>query len=119
MKFSCKALAGAFAVLLSSAALAQTTVPSANSPTKEQIRAEMRADKAANRALAKKVKQAIYHTKGLYDTNIAVFAKARTGEVILAGLIVDEPQDQIAQSVASKVQGVQSVTSKLTVYEAP
>lgn len=87
--------------------------------TKQQIRAEMKADKAANRELARKVQGAIYKTKDLSGAEIAVFAKAKTGKVILAGMIVDESQDQVAQDAASKVAGVRSVTSKLTVYEAP
>jgi hyperosmotically inducible periplasmic protein len=117
MTFRSQALVGIIAVLLSSAALAQT--PASAPLTKEQLRAQMKADKPANHALAKKVQQAIYGTKGLSDTDITVFAMARTGKVILAGLIMDESQDQLAQDTASKVAGVQSVVSKLTVYEAP
>ncbi|WP_321867211.1 BON domain-containing protein [Paraburkholderia tropica] len=113
-------LAAAAAALLSSAAFAQTAA-NADAPalTKEQIRAQMKADHAANVALAKKVRQAIYSTKALNDTDIAVFAKARTGKVVLAGTILDESQDQIAQDTASKVAGVQTVASKLMTYEAP
>ncbi|OLL32461.1 hypothetical protein BTH42_08490 [Burkholderia sp. SRS-W-2-2016] len=115
-------LKGALAVLLSSAALAQAataTSGDAAASTKEQLRAEMRADRAANHALAKKVREMLFKTKGLNDTDIAVFANTRTGKVILAGTIFDESQDQIAQDAASKVAGVQSVASKLTLYAAP
>jgi hyperosmotically inducible periplasmic protein len=117
-----KALAGALAVLLSSAAFAQNASAPAGdnaTPTKAQMRAEMRADRAANHALAKKVHEALYKVKDLNDTDIAVFANTRTGKVILAGTIIDESQDQIAQDAASKVPGVQSVSSKLTLYAAP
>ncbi|WP_321916166.1 MULTISPECIES: BON domain-containing protein [unclassified Paraburkholderia] len=111
-----QALTGVFAVLLSTSVLAQTAAPAA--PTKEQVRAQMKADKAANKAFSKTVWQAVYKTKGLEDTDIAVFSEARTGKVILAGMIMDASQEQIAQDAAAKVPGVQSVTSKLTVYEA-
>ncbi|MBB5415989.1 BON domain-containing protein [Paraburkholderia atlantica] len=116
-----KALTGALAVLLSSAALVQAATPPADNaaPTKEQLRAEMRADRAANHALAKKVREALFSSKSLNDTDIAVFANTRTGKVTLAGTILDESQDQLAQDVASKVPGVQSVSSKLTLYTAP
>jgi hyperosmotically inducible periplasmic protein len=115
-----KVLTGALAVLLSTAALAQNATPSdAAAPTKAQLRAEMRADRAANHALAKQVRDALYKTKDLNDTDIAVFANKRTGKIILAGTILDESQDQIAQDAASKVPGVQSVASKLSLYAAP
>jgi hyperosmotically inducible periplasmic protein len=113
-----KVLTGALAVLLSTAALAQNATP-ADAPTKAQLRAEMRADRAANHALAKQVRDALYKTKDLNDTDIAVFANKRTGKIILAGTIFDESQDQIAQDAASKVPGVQSVASKLSLYAAP
>lgn len=113
-----KALTGVFAVLLSSSVLAQTAAPAPAASTKEQVRAQMKADKAANKAFSKTVWQAVYKTKGLEDTDIAVFSEARTGKVILAGMIMDASQEQIAQDAAAKVPGVQSVTSKLTVYEA-
>ncbi|WP_322029007.1 BON domain-containing protein [Paraburkholderia sp. J76] len=113
-----KALTGVFAVLLSSSALAQTAASAPAASTKDQVRAQMKADKAANKAFSKTVWQAVYKTKGLEDTDIAVFSEARTGKVILAGMIMDASQEQIAQDAAAKVPGVQSVTSKLTVYEA-
>lgn len=118
-------LTGALAVLLSTAALAQsaatatTTTGDTAAPTKAQLRAEMRADRAANHALAKQVREALYKNKDLNDTDIAVFANKRTGKIILAGTILDESQDQIAQDAASKVPGVQSVATKLTLYAAP
>jgi osmotically-inducible protein OsmY len=71
----------------------------------------------ANRAFARRVQQAIYKTKGLADADIVVFAKANTGQVTLAGFIETEDQDRLAQAAAAKVQGVTSVTSKLTLQE--
>lgn len=120
-----KVLTGALAVLLSTAALAQSATPAAAptadaaAPTKAQLRAQMRADRAANHALAKQVHEALYKNKDLNDTDIAVFANKRTGKIILAGTILDESQDQVAQDTAAKVAGVQSVATKLTLYAAP
>jgi hyperosmotically inducible periplasmic protein len=74
-------------------------------------------DRATNRAFARRVQKAIFRTKGLEDTEIVVFAKAKTGDVTLAGFIVSEDQDQLAQDAAKKVPGVKSVTSKLTLQE--
>jgi lipopolysaccharide export LptBFGC system permease protein LptF len=117
MTLSKPILAGAVAVLMiSSTAFAQSG--DATTPTRQQIRAEMKAEKAANHALAKKVRQAFDKSSDLNDTEIVVFSKARTGKVILAGMIMDPSQDQIAQDIAAKVPGVQSVDSKLSVYEA-
>lgn len=110
--------------LHSFAALAQIPAEDAGSffadqpaTTNQQIRAERKKERIANNALAKKVKQAIYKSKGLSDTEIVVFSTARTGEVILAGVIMEPSQEQKATSVASEVPGVSSVTSKLTLYE--
>jgi osmotically-inducible protein OsmY len=63
------------------------------------------------------VKQTLYKTKGLEESDIAVFSKAKTGQVMLAGFVRSEDQDHIATAAAGKVQGVTSVTSKLTVQE--
>ncbi|MEX3527306.1 MAG: BON domain-containing protein [Burkholderia sp.] len=87
-------------------------------PTRQQIRAEMKAEKAANHALAKKVRQAFDKSTDLNDTEIVVFSQARSGKVILAGMLMDPSQDQVAQDIAAKVPGVQSVDSKRSVYEA-
>jgi hyperosmotically inducible periplasmic protein len=119
MKLSYKVMCGVTAVLLSSAVFAQdASAPSAGEPmTKAQIRAERKAERPENKALSKRVQQAIYKTKGLEDAEIAVFATAKTGNVILAGMIIDPAQEQMATDAASKVPGVKSVTSKLTMYE--
>jgi hyperosmotically inducible periplasmic protein len=73
-----------------------------------------KATRAANRAFAKKVHQALTKTKGLEGTDIAVFANARIGEVVLGGFIDRQEQEHIATDAASKVPGVTSVTSKIT-----
>ena len=76
-----------------------------------------KAEHAANRNFARRVRQTLNKTKGLEDSDIVVFAMAKTGQVTLAGFIQTEDQDQIATAAAGKVQGVTSVTSKLTLQE--
>ena len=76
-----------------------------------------KAERAANRAFAKRVAHSVYKSKGMEDSDIVVFAKAKTGQVTLAGFIRSGDQDQIAQAAAGKVQGVSSVKSTLTVRE--
>lgn len=78
--------------------------------TKKSIR-------AANRAFSRTVQKSILKTKGLENTSIAVFGDAKTGHVTLSGEILSEDQDSIAVDAAKKVQGVTSVTSKLSLHE--
>ena len=109
----------AAAALLSTVAYAQAPAssPDADAAAPAQAPLTKKAVRQANRAFAKRVQQAIYKTKGLQDADIVVFAKANTGQVTLAGFIETEDQDRIAQAAAAKVQGVTSVTSKLTLQE--
>ncbi|MGF6773793.1 hyperosmotically inducible protein [Paraburkholderia sp. GAS199] len=76
-------------------------------PTKKTVR-------ASNRAFSKTVQRAIFKTKGLEETSIAVFGNAKTGHVTLAGQIESQDQEGVAIGAAKKVQGVTSVSSKLT-----
>lgn len=95
-----------------SSATAQTSATMASEASQPGV--SKKAERAANRAFAKKVHQALNKTKGLGGTEIAVFADARTGEVVLGGFIDDQGQEHIATDAASKVPGVKSVNSKLT-----
>jgi osmotically-inducible protein OsmY len=88
-----------------------------NAAAPDQVPSTKKTERAANRFLAKRVKQILYKTKGLDDSDIAVFAKAKTGQVTLAGFISSEDQDQIAQAAAGKVHGVASVKSTLSLRE--
>jgi osmotically-inducible protein OsmY len=63
------------------------------------------------------VQQAIYKSKSLGEAEISALATASTGKVILTGMIMDPKQEQVATNAAQGVQGVTSVTSKLTLYE--
>ncbi|HTR05435.1 MAG TPA: BON domain-containing protein [Paraburkholderia sp.] len=121
MKIRYKVACCVLAASLSTLALAQTPAPtdSAQSAdgapmTTAQIHAERKAERVENKALSKRVQQAIYKTKGLEDAEIAVFATARTGQVILAGMIIDEDQGKLASDVAAKVPGVTSVSNRLS-----
>jgi hyperosmotically inducible periplasmic protein len=104
-----------FAQAPASASTAQSG--SSATPLADQSLAAKKAARAANRMLAKQVQQTIFKTKGLDDTEIAVFAKAGTGTVTLAGSLADESQEHIATKAARSVPGVKSVTSMLVVRE--
>jgi osmotically-inducible protein OsmY len=115
----------AIAGCLSTAVLAQgpTSAPVAQSGATVTSQASQpggskKADRAANRLFAKKVHQVLNRTKGLAGTDIAVFANAQTGEVILSGFIDTANQEHIATDAASKVQGVTSVSSKIVLRPA-
>ncbi|TCW85370.1 transporter [Burkholderia sp. SRS-46] len=85
--------------------------PEASAPASPK--AVKKAERAANRAFAKTVRQAIMKSPGIGNAQVTVFAKAKTGEVTLAGLVTDESQGRAAVEAARHVQGVTSVTSKL------
>lgn len=120
MKTTYKAALWAIAACLSTVVLAQgpTSGPAAQSGATVTGQASepggsRKADRAANRSFAKKVHQVLNRTKGLAGTDIAVFANAQTGEVILSGFIDTPDQEHIATDAASKVEGVTSVSSKI------
>ncbi|RKP59211.1 BON domain-containing protein [Pararobbsia silviterrae] len=69
--------------------------------------------KAANRALVKKVRKALAHAKGLEPTRI--YTKAVDGVVTLTGSVPEQGQVDIATQAAQSVEGVSSVSNKLTV----
>jgi osmotically-inducible protein OsmY len=93
------------------AATSGSSVSASNpAPSKKSVR-------VANRAFSKTVQKALFRTKGLEDTTIAVFGNAKTGHVTLAGQIESDDQEGLAVDAAKKVQGVTSVSSKLTLRE--
>lgn len=116
-----KALLGGIVMTSSLACLAQGAAPetatpgaqSAQAPAQATAPASPRMMKKADRAFAKKVRQAIAKAHGIGDAQFTVFAKANTGEVTLAGYVTDEQQDKVAVDAARQVPGVTSVTSKL------
>ena len=120
MRTTCKAALWALAGCLSTIALAQEPASSTAAQAGAAVASEAsqpglskKAERAANRSFAKKVHHALDKTKGLGGTDIAVFANARTGEVILGGFIDSPGQERLATEAAGKVPGVKSVSSKI------
>ncbi|CAB3761011.1 BON domain-containing protein [Paraburkholderia solisilvae] len=70
--------------------------------------------KQADRALAKAVRRALGKTPG-FDVS-GVFVKARNGAVTLSGSVKDGSQISQAEEVTRQVQGVTSVSNKLTLF---
>ncbi|REG49083.1 BON domain-containing protein [Paraburkholderia sp. BL6669N2] len=73
---------------------------------------ERKAERAANRALSKKVRAALTSTRGLDVSNVTVLA--RKGAVTLAGTVPDDQQIALAENAAQGVEGVASVKNNLT-----
>jgi hyperosmotically inducible periplasmic protein len=69
--------------------------------------------KAANRALAKKVRHALARTKGLDPTHI--YVKVVGGAVTLSGSAATQAEIDLAVKAAQGVDGVESVKNGLTV----
>lgn len=104
-----------FVALTSVTSYTQSASPDTQTATQTAApsRSAKKAERLENRAFAKKVRQAIVKAHGIGNAQVTVFAKAKTGEVTLAGLITDESQDKAAVEAARQVPGVTSVTSKL------
>ena len=103
-----KALGGVVAVVVacntyaqSSDATAATAAPSAKTVKKE------------NRQLGRKVRGALAKAQGIDVSSISV--RARGGAVTLTGSVPDQSQIDKAGDVAKGVDGVTSVSNKLTV----
>jgi hyperosmotically inducible periplasmic protein len=120
MRTTYKTVLWAFAGWLSTVALAQEPASNASAQNGATVASEAsqpgvsnKAARAANRLFARRVHQALNKTKELEGADIAVFANARTGAVILGGFIDNQDQEHIATEAAGKVPGVKSVTSKI------
>jgi osmotically-inducible protein OsmY len=74
--------------------------------------AAVKAGKAANHELNRKVRHALTKTQGLDVSHIAV--RVRGGAVTLEGTVPDQGQADKAGEAAKGVEGVTSVTNKLT-----
>ncbi|QGZ66703.1 BON domain-containing protein [Paraburkholderia acidisoli] len=68
----------------------------------------------ADRALGRAVRKALAKTNG-FDVS-GVFVRARGGAVTLSGSVRSGDQIQKAEDVAKSVQGVTSVSNKLTLF---
>ncbi len=103
-----KALVGAVALVVACSSYAQTNPASgAMAPHSTKMM------KKANRQLGRKVRSALSKAQGISTANIAV--RARGGAVTLTGSVPDQGQVDKAGEIAKSVDGVTSVTNKLTV----
>lgn len=111
-----KATTAAFALTLALGAHAQASDTSANNNAAAAAPAptSAKASKAANRALARKIHRALSKTKGLDPTHIYVKV-ASGGVVTLTGSCVSQDQINLAGDTTQKVDGVTSVSNKLSV----
>ncbi|MFM0206562.1 BON domain-containing protein [Paraburkholderia sediminicola] len=71
--------------------------------------------RAQNRQLSKAVRHALYATKGLISSNIAVLVKG--GAVTLVGTVPDNSQIQLAGDAAKRIPNVQSVDNRIVLEE--
>jgi osmotically-inducible protein OsmY len=103
----------AVVALVSNAAIAQSSNDAvASQPAPGMTKASIRLQ---NRQLSKAVRRALYSTKGLNASNIAVLVKA--GMVSLVGTVPVESQISIAGDVAKRVPQVAAVDNRLIVEE--
>ncbi|NVH72737.1 BON domain-containing protein [Paraburkholderia sp. JPY432] len=94
------------------AMVAACSVYAQNAPDTASAAATVKAGKAANHELGRKVRHALTKTQGLDVSHIAV--RARGGAVTLTGTVPDQGQADKAGEAAKGVEGVTSVTNKLT-----
>ncbi|HEX3383149.1 MAG TPA: BON domain-containing protein [Paraburkholderia sp.] len=104
-----KTLGSVVAMVMACSVYAQTN------PDTASAAAAVKAGKAANHELGRKVRGALTKTQGLDVSNIAV--RARGGAVTLTGTVPDEGQIESAGTAAKGVAGVTSVSNKLTVQQ--
>jgi hyperosmotically inducible periplasmic protein len=105
-------------VLLAAIALGSVTFPCAyaqDSTTPASTAPGKRAMRAADRNLARAVRKAIEHTRGLDATRIAIVA--RNGNVTLTGSVPQAQQVDMAVQSAQAVPGVSAVVNRLEVGE--
>lgn len=113
MRISALAAACAVLALLSSTAIAQSTPDAAAS---QAAPATTKADvRQHNRQLSKAVRHALYSTKGLIASNIAVLVKG--GTVSLVGTVPDSKQIDLAGAATQRVPQVAAVDNRLIVEE--
>jgi hyperosmotically inducible periplasmic protein len=100
--------------LLLAAGLAVTVSPVFAQNDATAAAPSAQSSKQADRALAKAVRRALSRTQG-FDVS-GVFVKARSGAITLSGSVKDGSQIGQAEQVARSVQGVTSVSNKLTLF---
>jgi hyperosmotically inducible periplasmic protein len=100
-------------VLLAALSVASTATFAQASDTAPAMHSSKKAT-SADRALGKSVRRALSKTPG-FDVS-GVFVRARGGDVTLSGSVRNGDQIAQAAEVAKSVQGVNSVTNKLTLF---
>ncbi|MFC0398220.1 BON domain-containing protein [Paraburkholderia rhizosphaerae] len=88
----------------------QSTDTTANPPA--MTTSDAKAVKQANRRLGRDVRRALAKAQGFDVSN--VFVRARDGNVTLTGTVPESGQIAQAATVAQGVNGVKSVTNKIT-----
>ncbi|WP_036025454.1 MULTISPECIES: BON domain-containing protein [Paraburkholderia] len=91
----------------SAGAFAQSGAASAGGATTAADATSVKARKAADRKLARRVSTALARTRGLNAARI--FVKAQSGHVTLSGSVSDNEQIPLAVEAAKQVVGVSSV----------
>ncbi|SAK94157.1 transport-associated protein [Caballeronia temeraria] len=107
---ACVATAIAVSAIVATVPVVYAQQTTATSPTA----APGSSNRAANKALGKRVQTALYKQKGVWSD---VHAIARSGKIYLVGMVPDEAQIDLAAKVAEGVPGVTSVQNNLKVEE--
>jgi osmotically-inducible protein OsmY len=107
-----KALGGVVAVVVACNTYAQSSDAMASSGA-AMAAPSAKTVKKADRALGRKVRGALAKAQGINVSSIAV--RARSGAVTLTGSVPDQGQVDKAGDVAKGVDGVTSVSNKLSV----
>jgi hyperosmotically inducible periplasmic protein len=84
---------------------------SSDVPTAPITKTDKQQQRAANHALAKRVRAVLYKTKGLPTSGIVVLAK--DGVVVLDGTVPEEGQVELAGKAAQSIGGVRSVENNV------
>jgi osmotically-inducible protein OsmY len=105
---------GALLVAVSLQANAQTSdaAPAADTGS-QSAKAQHKADRAANRALGRKVRNAISKSMGVTASHITV--RSVGGAITLQGTVPEAADSQKAEEIAKGVSGVESVKNALSI----
>jgi hyperosmotically inducible protein len=104
-------LAACLGVALSSYAQSSDVAPSGSPPSGTT---SSKSASKEDRALAKSVRRALSKAQGFDVSN--VFVRARSGAVTLSGSVKTSDQITQAEQITRGVQGVNSVSNKLTLF---
>jgi hyperosmotically inducible periplasmic protein len=100
--------------IAASASYAQTASAPADTTMQPMTSPPARSASQSDRALSRAVRKALAKAPG-FDVS-GVFVKARSGAVTLSGTVRSGDQIRQAEDVARSVQGVSSVSNKLTLF---